>query len=125
MRRNIDAQQGLVFAEGLSMRLARAIGKAGAHQRVEAWSRRAVAERRHLREVAHAGIAADEDLRAHVAGAEVDALFDADAAARHASAPARAQLERLARHAALQRDGAPWDAWRPDEGADEDDKETE
>ena len=44
---------------------------------------------------------------------------------RHASAPARAQLERLARHAALQRDGAPWDAWRPDEGADEDDKETE
>jgi 3-carboxy-cis,cis-muconate cycloisomerase len=124
MRRNIDAQQGLVFAEGLSMRLARAIGKAAAHERVEAWSRRAVAEGRHLRDLARAGVAADDDLRQRVTDADIDALFDVDAAARHASALAQAQLERLARQAALQRDEAPWTDWRPDAGTDEDDEET-
>jgi 3-carboxy-cis,cis-muconate cycloisomerase len=123
MRRNIDAQQGLVFAEGLAMRLARAIGKAAAHERVEAWSRRAAAEGRPLREVAVAGVALDDDLRRQLAGGDLDALFDTDAAARHASALAQAQLEGLARQAAQQRDGAPWADWCPAHGT-EDDEET-
>jgi 3-carboxy-cis,cis-muconate cycloisomerase len=113
MQRNIDALDGLVFAEGLAMRLARAVGKADAHRRAEAWSRRAVDEGRHLRDVALAGLAADEALRGQVAAADVEAAFDTRAAARHASQLAQAQLSGLSRQAAAQADDAPWTAWLP------------
>jgi 3-carboxy-cis,cis-muconate cycloisomerase len=96
MRANIDALQGLVFTEAVAMCFARHIGKARAHALLEALSRRAVAERRHLREVTLDALAADADLAAQVSTAEVDAAFDADAAARHASAIARPQLDALA-----------------------------
>jgi 3-carboxy-cis,cis-muconate cycloisomerase len=122
MRRNIDAQDGLVFAEGLAMRLAQAIGKAAAHHRVEAWSRRTVDEGRSLRDVAQAAIRDDEALRDRLPAADVDALFDAEAAARHASRLAQAQLTGLARQSAIQADTAPWAAWLP--GAGDDTEET-
>lgn len=100
------------------MRLARTIGKAAAHHRVEAWSRTATTEGRHLRDVASSGIAGDEALRDHVTASEVDALFDAGAAARHASRLAQAQLKGLARQSAIQAESAPWAAWLPDDAGD-------
>ena len=58
MRRNIDALQGLVFAEALAMRVAREIGKSEAHHWVEGLSQDAVARGAHLREVALAALGA-------------------------------------------------------------------
>jgi 3-carboxy-cis,cis-muconate cycloisomerase len=113
MRADIEAQRGLVFAEGVSMRLARAIGKPAAHQRVEQWSRRALAEGAPLCDVALEGVAGDERLRAAVPAPELRALFDADAAARHASALAQAQLADLAAQAAELQRHPPWRAWLP------------
>jgi len=119
MRRNIDALQGLVFAEALSMRLASTIGKAAAHHRVEAWSRRAVEQGRHLRDVASSAIVDDEALRDRIPASDVVALFDAEAAAQHASRLARLRLKDLARQSALQEDSAPWAAWLPGDDGDD------
>ena len=96
MRANIDALQGLVFAEGASMLLARHIGKSRAHSLLESLSKQTVAEKRHLHEVTAEAVAADATLRALVDTAELRAVFDTDAAARRASALARPQLEALA-----------------------------
>jgi 3-carboxy-cis,cis-muconate cycloisomerase len=91
MRRNIDALQGLVFAEGVAMLLAPHIGKARAHALLEALSHRAVAEQAHLQPLTLAAITADADLGTKVGGDAVRAVFDADAAARRASAGVAAQ----------------------------------
>lgn len=95
MRRNIDALQGLVFAEGVSMLLATHIGKARAHALLEAWSRQAVAERTHLLDVALAAVAADAELRDKVPPDALRAVFDVDAVARRASALAQAQWDTI------------------------------
>ncbi|MEO6031264.1 MAG: lyase family protein [Burkholderiaceae bacterium] len=95
MRANIDALHGLVFAEGAAMLLARHLGKSRAHALLETLSRRVVAERRPLRELLLQAIAADAELRVHIPAAEVDAVFDLDAAAQRASALARPQLDAL------------------------------
>ena len=108
MRRNIDALQGLVFAEALAMRVAREIGKSDAHLWVEGLSRDAVAHGTHLRELALEALAADSRLRDRIAGAELAALFDADAPARHASALAAPQVAALATHADELRRDPPW-----------------
>src|SRR5262245_1741786 len=52
MRANLDALQGLVFSERLARVIARATDRAGALALVDDWSAVAVAERRHLRDVA-------------------------------------------------------------------------
>ncbi len=93
MRANIDALDGLVFAEAASARLARHIGKVKAHALLETLSRRVVAEKLPLRDLALAAVDADVELRGHVALDELAALFDADAVARRASAIARPQLD--------------------------------
>jgi 3-carboxy-cis,cis-muconate cycloisomerase len=108
MRANIDALQGLVFAEALAMRVARAIGKSDAHHWVEGLSREAVARGTQLREVALAALASDARLRDRITAAELVALFDADAPARHASALAAPQLAALATHADELRRDPPW-----------------
>jgi 3-carboxy-cis,cis-muconate cycloisomerase len=95
MRRNIDALQGLVFAEGVSMLLATHIGKARAHALLEAWSRQAVAERMHLLNVALAAVAADAELHDKVAADALRAVFDVDAVARRASALAQPQWDTI------------------------------
>jgi len=95
MRRNIDALQGLVFAEGVSMLLATHIGKARAHALLEACSRQAVAEQRHLLDVALAAVAADAELRDKVQPDALRAVFDADATARRASALAQPQWDTI------------------------------
>jgi len=94
MRVNIDALQGLVAAEALSIRLAGAIGRPAAHAAVEAMTRTAVAEQRHLRDVAHAAIAADPAL-AHLDPGELDAIFDPVAATASARRLASQRFEQL------------------------------
>jgi len=108
MARNIEALRGLVFAEALAMRSARIIGKAAAHEWVEALSRQAVAEGAHLRDVARAALPRHETLHAALAADELAALFDPALPAAHASALAHAQLAALAPQAAALRRAAPW-----------------
>ena len=96
MRANIDALQGLVFAEGASMLLARHVGKAKAHALLESLSKKTVTERRHLLDVTLEAVAANPHLQTLVNEAELRAVFDAAAAARRASALAGPQLVALA-----------------------------
>jgi 3-carboxy-cis,cis-muconate cycloisomerase len=60
MRLNLDATGGLIMAEAVTMALAEKLGKSDAHHLIEAASRKAVAEKKHLRDVlsADAGITA-------------------------------------------------------------------
>jgi len=111
MRRNIDGQQGLVFAEAAAILFARRIGKARAHGLLEQLSRQAVASGRHLRELTLEACASDDTLRGHFSADDVAGLFDADGAARHASALAAPQLESLVQTAASLAERPPWAAW--------------
>jgi 3-carboxy-cis,cis-muconate cycloisomerase len=95
MRANIDALNGLVFAEALSIWMAGAIGRPRAHEAVERMTRSAVADGRHLREVAREAIGADPELRARLDPAQLDALFDPLAATLPAQRLARRQLDHL------------------------------
>lgn len=72
MRTNLDATQGLVMAEALSFALAAKIGKHNAHQLLEEASRKAIAEKRHLRDV----LGADQRITAHLSVREIEQLFD-------------------------------------------------
>lgn len=72
MRANIDATDGLVMAEAVMMALAPTMGRLAAHHLVEAASKRAVAERRHLRVV----LADDPKIAAQLDAAALDRLFD-------------------------------------------------
>jgi 3-carboxy-cis,cis-muconate cycloisomerase len=72
MRANLDATQGLIFAEAVQMALGRAIGRQHAHRLVANACRRAQAERRHLREV----LMADPDVAQHLRREELERLFD-------------------------------------------------
>jgi 3-carboxy-cis,cis-muconate cycloisomerase len=108
MRANIEALQGLVFAEALATRVAREIGKSDAHHWVEGLSKEAVARGAHLRDVALQALPGEARLRERIGAAEIRALFDADAPARHASALAAPQLAALGAQAdELSRD-PPW-----------------
>src|SRR6202040_4232332 len=51
MRVNLDATAGLIMAEAVAMALAERIGKSEAHRLVEAASKKAVAEKKNLRDV--------------------------------------------------------------------------
>ena len=51
MRINLDATDGLIMAEAVTMALAEKIGKSEAHHLVEAASKKAVAEKKDLRDV--------------------------------------------------------------------------
>ena len=96
MRANIDALRGLVFAEGASVLIARHIGKAKAHALLESLSKKCASEKRELLDVTAEAVASDALLCAFVDEAELRAAFDADAAARRASALAGPQLVALA-----------------------------
>jgi 3-carboxy-cis,cis-muconate cycloisomerase len=100
MRHNIDALHGLVFAEGVSMLLARHIGKSAGHALLEKLSRQTVAEHRHLRDVTLEAIAANAALVGKVDADDVQAAFDADAIARRASASVKARWDELRSQAA-------------------------
>ena len=71
MRRNLDATQGLIFAEGVAMVMGKHIGKSAAHTLVEAASKQARASGKHLREV----LAQDRTVIERLTSAELDRLF--------------------------------------------------
>lgn len=100
MRQNIDALQGLVFAEAVSMRLARTLGKSRAHQMFEALAQRALAERRHLRELTLEAVQSDPALQVAMTVADIDMLFDLARAAEPAARIVRQQLPELKKEAA-------------------------
>jgi 3-carboxy-cis,cis-muconate cycloisomerase len=109
MRANIDALQGLVFAEGASMLLARHIGKSKAHALLDSLSKKCVSDKRPLFDLTAEAVAADALLCGFVDEAELRAVFDADATARRASALAGPQLVALAasHHAHSETDAKP------------------
>ena len=72
MRTNLDATHGLIMAEAVAMALGAKLGKQEAHHLVEAASKRAVAEKRHLRDV----LAEDQAAMQHLKGEGLDQLFD-------------------------------------------------
>jgi 3-carboxy-cis,cis-muconate cycloisomerase len=73
MRQNLEATLGLIFAEAVTMALADRTGKMPAHLLVGAASKKAIAERRQLKDVLH-----DEPgLRGHLTPADLEGLFDA------------------------------------------------
>jgi 3-carboxy-cis,cis-muconate cycloisomerase len=62
MRVNLDATRGLIMAEAVTMALAEKIGKSDAHHLIEAASKEAAADKKHLRDV----LKADTKVSAHL-----------------------------------------------------------
>lgn len=69
---NLDTTHGLVMAEAVTFALADKIGKSDAHHLIEAASKRAIAEKKHLREI----LAADSQVTAHLTPEQITALFE-------------------------------------------------
>jgi 3-carboxy-cis,cis-muconate cycloisomerase len=72
MRQNLEVTHGLIYAEAVAMALGKHLGKSAAHELVEAASRKAVADRKHLREV----LASDPAIRAHLNISDLGGLFE-------------------------------------------------
>ena len=72
MRSNLDATHGLIMAEAVTMALAVRIGKSGAHRLVEAASKKALAEHKHLRDV----LTKDPKITAELAADQIAKLFE-------------------------------------------------
>jgi 3-carboxy-cis,cis-muconate cycloisomerase len=72
MRANLDATGGLIMAEAVTMALAEKIGKADAHHLIESASKKAVAEKMHLREV----LTADANITAQLSADAIAKLFE-------------------------------------------------
>jgi len=71
MRENLQATQGLIFAEAVTMALGKQIGKPAAHKLIEQASREAIAKKKHLRDV----LCANPEFSAHMNAAELESLF--------------------------------------------------
>jgi 3-carboxy-cis,cis-muconate cycloisomerase len=72
MRQNLDATSGLIMAEAVTFALAEKIGKADAHHLVEAAAKKAVAEKKHLREV----LTSDPRVTAQLDASRIAQLFE-------------------------------------------------
>jgi 3-carboxy-cis,cis-muconate cycloisomerase len=72
MLANLELTRGLIFAEAVSMALADRMGKMPAHLLLEAASKKARIENRHLKEV----LREDPGLRGHLTPADIESLFD-------------------------------------------------
>jgi 3-carboxy-cis,cis-muconate cycloisomerase len=72
MRVNLDATHGLIMAESVTMALAEKIGKSEAHHLIEAASKKAVAEKKDLREV----LTQDPKVAAHLDAGRIESLFE-------------------------------------------------
>jgi 3-carboxy-cis,cis-muconate cycloisomerase len=72
MRANLDTTGGLIMAEAVTMALAETIGKSEAHHLVEAASKKAVAEKKRLRDV----LAKDTKVTAHLSANKMTKLFE-------------------------------------------------
>jgi 3-carboxy-cis,cis-muconate cycloisomerase len=95
MGRNIDALQGLVFAEGASAYLASVLGRPKAHALLEELTRQALASGRQLVDVLADAIEADPRLGPHIDRAHLASLFDPVAATAPAHRLAEQQLQPL------------------------------
>jgi len=72
MRSNLEATGGLIMAEAVAMALAEKIGKSEAHHLVEAASKKAVTEKKGLREV----LTKDPKVTAHLSADKLAKLFE-------------------------------------------------
>src|SRR3954454_150606 len=72
MRTNLDATRGLIMAEAVTMALAEKIGKSDAHNLIEVASKKAVADKKHLRDV----LIADPKIIAQLSADKITELFD-------------------------------------------------
>jgi 3-carboxy-cis,cis-muconate cycloisomerase len=72
MKKNLNLTDGLLFAEAVSMALAEKIGKAQAHDLVQAACTRAVKEKRGLRPI----LSGDPRISAHLSATDLDGLFN-------------------------------------------------
>jgi 3-carboxy-cis,cis-muconate cycloisomerase len=72
MRANLDATGGLIMAEAVAMALAEKIGKSDAHHLIEAASKTAVRDRKHLRDV----LMQDANITAQLGAKEITELFE-------------------------------------------------
>jgi 3-carboxy-cis,cis-muconate cycloisomerase len=72
MRANLGTTDGLIMAEAVAFALAETIGKSEAHHLVEAASKTAVAERKHLRDV----LTADPKVTAQLSARKIAELFE-------------------------------------------------
>ena len=72
MKQNLEVTRGLIYAEAVTMALAEKMGKASAHQLVEAACARAQTDKRHLRDV----LGEDKDVRGHLPVGALEGLFD-------------------------------------------------
>jgi 3-carboxy-cis,cis-muconate cycloisomerase len=72
MRANLDVTGGLIMAEAVAMALAEKIGKSDAHHLIEAASKKAVADKKHLRDV----LMADSKITAQLGTDKIAALFE-------------------------------------------------
>jgi 3-carboxy-cis,cis-muconate cycloisomerase len=73
MKANLDATQGLIYAETVTMALAEKVGKGAAHELVEAACSKARTEKLHLRDV----VLRDAKMADSLPAEQIDALFDA------------------------------------------------
>ena len=72
MQQNLELTHGLIFAEAVTAVLAKKTGKMKAHQILEAASRKAMGENKHLRDV----LAADPEVLPHLNKSEIEKLFE-------------------------------------------------
>ena len=72
MRGNLDATGGLIMAEAVTMALAEKIGKSDAHHLIEAASKKAVADNKHLRDV----LTDDSRVTAQLSADHIAKLFE-------------------------------------------------
>jgi 3-carboxy-cis,cis-muconate cycloisomerase len=72
MRANLDATHGLIMAEAVTFALAEKIGKSDAHHLIEAASKKAVKEKKHLRDV----LTSDAKVTAQLDADKITALFE-------------------------------------------------
>jgi len=72
MRSNLDATGGLIMAESVAFALAETIGKSEAHHLVESASKKAVAERKHFRDV----LARDPGVNAQLGAEKITELLE-------------------------------------------------
>jgi 3-carboxy-cis,cis-muconate cycloisomerase len=72
MRANLDTTHGLIMAEAVAFALAETIGKSEAHHLVEAASKAAVAERKHLRDV----LTSNSQVTARLSAEKIAKLFE-------------------------------------------------
>lgn len=72
MRKNLDLTNGLIYAEAVSMAISEKMGRAEAHDLVQAGCARAVAEKRNLREV----LRDDAKVAEQLSAADLDRLFE-------------------------------------------------